>query len=243
MKLVRRRHLKRGRRRSPLILRPDHPAMIEGRSIHPNLVQSVQPDVWALKSGEHSSKLGDRIVTGEWTGSAIYHLRLEERKTCWVGCQQRAGCYLNNEHWPRAIRWKVDAKLYTRLLIELDVLLHRNRYVAIRLHEGGDFPNVDYVGFWLSALKAHPRLRLFGFTHWPRSHPIGAAIEVESERWDRFRIRFSDNHRGERTAHVIEHGEEPKGHLCRATDERPEVTCGHCAYCINSTGEMSLRRH
>jgi hypothetical protein len=45
MKLVRRRHHKRGHRRKPLILRPNHSAMIEGRSIHRDLVQSVQPEV------------------------------------------------------------------------------------------------------------------------------------------------------------------------------------------------------
>lgn len=242
MKIVRRRHTMRGHRDRPVVLAPGHPAMIQQRTLYPSTVRSANPDEWVLKSGVNSTKLGDRIVTGEWAGSALFSLKLEERRTCWSGCQQIASCYMNNVG-RRAVRWNVDLKLYTRLLVELDVLLYQHQYVAIRLHDGGDFPNIAYMRFWLDALRAHSRLRLFGFTHWPRDTEVGSAIEVESFRWARFRIRFSDNHRGERTAHVIEKGETPKGHLCPASHERPEVTCGSCAYCINSTGEMSLRRH
>ena len=187
---VRRRFETRGHRTEPHALAADDPVMLEMRTIYSNTVRSANPGERVLKSGINSQKLGDQIIKGAWAGSPLFSLKLEERKTCPATCQQLARCYGNNIG-RRATRWNVDAKLYTRLNVELDELSYYHRSYVIRLHDLGDFPNVPYVQFWLAALGAHPGLRLFGYTHWDRTSEIGSAIESESVRGDRFRIRCS----------------------------------------------------
>lgn len=243
---VRRRFETRGHLSEPHILASDHPAMLEARTLYPNTVRSANSSERVLKSGINSQKLGDRIIKGTWKGSPLFSLKLEERRTCPATCQRLASCYGNNIG-RRATRWNVDAKLYMRLNVELDELSLYNRSYAIRLHDLGDFPSVPYVEFWLAALRAHSGLSLFGFTHWDRTSEIGRAIERESAKWDRFRIRFSDNHRGSRTSHVIpddgEQGKHQLGIVCPADHTRPNVTCGSCGFCINSTAPVVFKMH
>ncbi len=147
----------------------------------------------------------------------------------------------------RTTRWNVDVKLYTRLLVELDLLSMNHRTYVIRLHDLGDFPSTEYVGFWFDALEAYPGLRLYGYTHWDRGSEIGSMIEVESSKWDRFRIRFSDNHTGRRTTHVIGHHFKAKRHrlgeVCQADDEHPDITCGSCARCFTSQVPIAFKAH
>jgi len=242
---VRRRYETRGGRKAPRPLRPDHPAILEMRTNYPSTVRSANADERVLKSGIHSTKLGDRIAVGEWAGSPLYSLKLEERKTCWSGCQQLLICYGRNVG-RRATRWNVDAALYTRLIIELEALSYKDRWYVLRLHDLGDFASVEYVQFWFNALRAHPGLRIFGYTHWPRESQIGSLIEPESEKWDRFRIRFSDNHEGQRTAHVIKDQdatEHPLGRICKADKKHSQITCGSCGFCINSTVPVVFKEH
>jgi hypothetical protein len=242
---VRRRFEIRGHRGQPLVLPPNDPALREMRTIYPSTVRSASANTLVLKSGENSTKLGNQIVKGVWKGIALYSLTLEERKTCPATCQQLSICFGNN--MPFAQRWNVDSHLYTRLLIEVEHLSYVHRTYAVRLHVLGDFPDRPYVEFWLAALRAHPGLRLFGFTHWDRASEVGSLIEAESLKWDRFRIRFSDHHRGPRTAHVIkdrgQQGKHRLGIICPADHTRPERTCGSCALCINSTVPIVLKAH
>jgi hypothetical protein len=243
---VRRRHETRGHRDEPHILPFEHPAMIGMRTIYPNTVRSANAGEWVLKSGVNSQKLGDKIGKGDWAGSPLFSLKLEERKTCPATCQQLAHCYGNNMG-RRTTRWNVDVALYTRLRVELDALSYRHRSYVIRLHDLGDFASVEYVKFWLDALNRHLGLKLYGYTHWPRDSEVGAAIEAESDKWNRFRIRFSDNHLGPRTIHVIpDRGQQAKhrlGIVCPADRTRPQVTCGSCALCINSMVPIVLKQH
>jgi hypothetical protein len=242
---VRRRFETRGHRAEPYVLPPNDPALLEMRTIYSSTVRSASATTFVLKSGENSTKLGNQIIKGVWKRMAIYSLTLEERKTCPATCQQLSICFGNN--MPFAQRWNVDTELYARLRIELEQLSYRHRVYAVRLHVLGDFPSIEYVEFWLAALEAHPGLRLFGFTHWDRGSEVGSLIEAESVQWDRFRIRFSDHHRGLRTAHVIpdrgEQGKHPLGIICPADHTRPKVTCGSCALCINSTVPIVLKAH
>lgn len=241
---VRRRFETRGHRNEPHVLAADDPAILEMRTIYRTTVRSANPNERVLKSGVNSRKLGSQIIKGAWAGSALFSLKLEERNTCPANCQQLARCYGNNIG-RRATRWNVDAKLYTRLNVELDELSYHHRAYVIRLHDLGDFPSAAYVEFWLAALKAHPGLRLFGYTHWSRESEIGAMIERAD--WDRLRIRFSDNHTGPRTTHVIpdrgEQGRHQFGIICPADHTRPAVTCGSCALCINSTVPIVFKAH
>ena len=248
---ARRRFATRGHRDSTP-LPPDHPAMLGMRTLYPSTVRSASSDEWVLKSGINSTKLGDRINKGAWRGSRLYSLKLEERKTCLATCAQLGCCY-GNHVGRKAVRWNVDLKLYTRLLVELDALSYRHRTYAIRLHDLGDFSSVEYVQFWLDALKAHRGLRLWGFTHWSRTSKIGSLIERESKRWNRFRIRFSDSHRGLRTAHVIpDEGQqgwfrrgpaETRSFICIADATRPLKSCGDCGFCITKQTEVVFKRH
>lgn len=244
--VVRRRHESRGHHDQPHMLDPTSSAMVEMRTIYPTTVRSASSEERVLKSGINSRKLGDKIIKGVWAESPVYSLKFEERRTCPVTCQQLANCYGNNMG-QRTTRWNVDLKLYARLNVELDVLSYKHRAYAVRLHDLGDFPSLTYVEFWFAALRAHSGLRLFGFTHWDRTSEIGAAIDAESAKWDRFRIRFSDNHQGERTAHVIpDNGEQGKhrlGIVCPADHTRPLVTCGSCGFCINTQRPVVFKTH
>jgi hypothetical protein len=80
-----------------------------------------------------------------------------------------------------------------------------------------------------------------------RTQPVGSLIEAGSAKWDRFRIPFSDHHRGLHTAHVIpdrgEQGKQRLGIIYPADHTRPERTCGSCALCINSTVPIVLKAH
>jgi hypothetical protein len=83
---------------APLVLPPDHLAMREQRTLFPNTVRSANPDELVLKSGIHSTKLGDKIVKGVWKEALIFSLTLEERKTCPITCQQLPLCMGNGMH-------------------------------------------------------------------------------------------------------------------------------------------------
>jgi len=100
--------------------------MLEMRTIYRSTVRSADPNKCVLKSGINSRKLGSQIIKGAWAGLPLFSLKLEERRTCPATCQQLAQCYGNNIG-RRAVRWNVDAKLYTRLNVELDELNYHHR--------------------------------------------------------------------------------------------------------------------
>jgi hypothetical protein len=242
---VRRRHETRGQQKPRNLVR-NRPAVLERRTAYPTTVRSANVNERCLKSGVNSTKLGSHIIAGEWAGSPLYSLKLEERRTCPADCQQLVRCYGDNMG-RRTTRWNVDVALYARLVVELDALSYSNRWYVIRLHDLGDFASPEYVKFWTDAVAAHPGLRIFGYTHWRRGSEIGSLIEQESLNWDRFRIRFSDNHQGPRTAHVIEDQSATKqhalGHVCKADKHHPEFTCGGCAFCIDETDPVVFKLH
>ena len=113
---VRRRFETRGHRVELHVLPPNDPALLEMRTIYPSTVRSASANTFVLKSGENSTKLGNKITKGLWKGMAIYSLTLEERKTCPATCQQLSICFGNN--MPFAQRWNVDTELYARLRID-----------------------------------------------------------------------------------------------------------------------------
>lgn len=127
---ARRRFETRGHRNEPHILAADDPAMLEMRTIYRSTVRSADPNKRVLKSGINSRKLGSQIIKGAWAGLPLFSLKLEERRTCPATCQQLAQCYGNNIG-RRAVRWNVDAKLYTRLNVELDELNYHHRAFVI----------------------------------------------------------------------------------------------------------------
>ncbi|MGO1079934.1 GP88 family protein [Inquilinus sp. CA228] len=174
-------------------MRADDPAAVEGRTryratvVWPGLAQRI------LKSGWNSKKIGARVTKGEWSGMPIYTLTLEERATCPRSCTHWLDCFGNKMHW--AERLMHGPALERRLGAELKALQaqHPGGYV-VRLHVLGDFYSVAYVRRWLSWLRRFPALRVFGYTAWRPSTPIGALVAAARDRmWDRVAIRTSDS--------------------------------------------------
>ena len=243
MNQPRRRFTNRGHS-GPLVLAPDHPAMVENRPLFPNMVRSATTVDWVLKSGQHSKKLGSHFSKGAWLGMRIYTLSVPERSTCPTTCQMRLCCYGNRMQI--APRFRVDSDLLAKLTVEIENLadMHPEGY-AIRLHALGDFPDVTYTRFWVSAVRATPQLHAFGFTAHTRTSDVGRLIEQESVRWDRFRIRFSGD-RGERSAEVsgdAPWGRHDAGVTCPADVEHTDICCGSCGFCITSRDSVVFKLH
>ena len=179
--------------RVPMVLKPDHPAFVEGRTLRPGRRRDPATSVpMILKPGSDNQKLGGWVIKGDWTGSPIYSLTLEERATCWEGCKHWADCYGNHMVWGH--RFAHGPALEARLRLELPLLAQRHPHgFAVRLHVLGDFYSPEYVMFWMEMLTALPALRVFGFTGWPPSSDIGRKVDaVRTLRPKQFRVRFSD---------------------------------------------------
>lgn len=228
-----------------LTLAPDHPAVVEGRTLFPKSVVKPTGNEFLLKRGDLSRKFGDRIVKGKWRGYALYSLSLEERKTCPQSCDRWADCYGNK--MPFADRFETGPALIENLSVELELLClkHRNGF-AVRLHNLGDFYSVGYVRQWLKWLGDFPALRIFGYTHWSPESRIGRTLDEASRaRWDRFAMRFSDSAGDDRRANTINEvarGATPKGITCPAQTGDTDC-CGTCGLCWNSTRNIAFMRH
>ena len=243
MQRPRRRFAQRGARPGVRVA-ADHPAVVNGTPLFPTQVRSASAGEWVLKRGEHSKKYGSHFSVGDWRGLPIYSLTLPERATCPRTCKVWDVCYGNG--MPFATRFQVDSVLYAKLTVELEALaVVYPRGFALRLHSLGDFANVRYVRFWLDAVRTLPGLHIFGFTAWPRDSEIGSLMEVESRKWDRFRIRFSGDPRprGATVTDPPAYGWSPNGFVCPAQAHRSDITCGSCGYCIKSQEPVVFARH
>lgn len=239
----RRRFTQRGTR--PTVrLADDHPAVVGATPLFPTRVRSASAAEWILKRGVHSKKLASHFSKGDWLGLPIYSLSLPERSTCPRSCKVWNDCYGNG--MPYAVRFRVDQALYVKLTVELEALaVIYPKGFAVRLHSLGDFANPKYVRFWLDAIRAIPKLCVFGFTAWPRASEIGSLIEAESSMWDRFRIRFSGDN-GRRGATVDDPdvwGKIEGGIVCPAQGHRSEISCGSCGFCVTSQEPVVFARH
>ncbi|MBX3490876.1 hypothetical protein [Parvibaculum sp.] len=215
-------------------LAPYHPAVTGKRTLFPKTVIDPADSPALLVSGGNSRKIGDRVIKGPWSGMPIFTLTLEERATCPESCFHFLTCYGNNLHWSR--RHRHGDELISGLRDELTAFqdAHPDGFV-VRLHILGDFWSVDYVAAWAGFLRSFPALRVFGYTAWPRSSEIGAAIKrVTDTQWDRFAIRFSDAEakpQGATTIYRIpEDDRVPEGIVCPAETGKTDC-CGTCGLC------------
>ena len=226
-----------------ITLRPDHPAIVEGRTLRPNLRRDPSTSkAPVLKSGEDNRKLGGWIIKGEWAGHPIYALTLEERATCWVGCKHYRDCYGNSMQWGH--RFAHGPDLEARIALELPLLAQRHPHgFAIRLHVLGDFYSSAYVRFWADQLVKYPMLKIFGFTGWPPLSEIGLVIDALRElRPKQFRVRFSDYE-----THTLDHparGMTTTGVVCPVQTGDAD-NCGSCALCWQApnTTTINFMRH
>ena len=178
------------------VLAADSPAVVEGRTTHPNKVldpaDPVTADTAILKDGAWNSKIGGNVLVGRLKGAKILTLSLEERATCPRSCVHWRTCMGVND--PHAVRWKHGAALMDRLWDEVMDLCERHEAVLIRLHYLGDFWSWEYVGFWRRLLLARENLHCFGFTAHPRESKIGSEIaHVRDAFPGQFSIRHSNS--------------------------------------------------
>ena len=229
-------------------LKPDHPAVVEGRTLFPHTVRSPSRDEWVLKSGEHSSKLGSHVSKGKWRGMPIFTLSLEERATCPRSCGHWQSCYGNHMQWPTSVRWRHGPELIRSLTTELECLSLRHEYgFAVRVHNLGDFYSVGYVRQWAKWLDQFEPLHVFGYTAWARGSRIGdAVIALRDAQWERFAIRLSNSPDDEKSANTVwEHPTGPvieQGIVCPAQTGRAG-SCGSCGLCWSTARNIAFLAH
>ena len=238
------------RHNPPLIgietLPKEHPAVVTGRTKYIKRVIDPNEAPRVLIPGQNSRKIGGMVVKGKWAGMPIYTVTLEERKTCWSGCAHWQDCYGNKMNWSR--RLKTGPALERRIERELANLSdeHRDGFV-VRLHVLGDFPSLTYIKRWRTWLRRFPQLRVFGYSSWPPTTPIGAAItSLRSEQWGRFAVRTSNAGLQRFGANTIYREPEgtvvPEGVVCPAQTDRTEC-CGTCGLCWQSEKSIAFIAH
>lgn len=227
-------------------LAPDSAPVRNARALYVARVRYPTSTVQLLKSGEHSRKIGRKVMKGRWRGMPIFTLTIEERATCPRDCQHWLSCYGNKMNW--SVRWKHGPMLEAALPIEIERLawLHPDGFV-IRLHVLGDFYSVEYVRMWERLLDQLPALRCFGYTaRSPYDDPIGTEIDrLSSTRWDRFAIRFSNAWRDDRSAATLwRRGRVPPkiGIVCPAQTGTSDC-CATCALCWQTRKNIFFEAH
>lgn len=215
-------------------LKPDNPAVLEGRTMFPSTVVNPADSPALLVSGANSRKLGDRVTKGKWAGFPIFQLSLEERATCPKSCHHWLTCYGNG--MPQARRHRHGPELVNYLRAELtDLQEDHPKGFVVRLHVLGDFYSLDYVRAWQGFLDTFPALHIFGYTAWPKDSEIGAAIlGLTESRWDRFAVRFSSAAVESQGATALWRKPEDltdwPGIICPAQTGKTDC-CGTCALC------------
>lgn len=225
MNKPRRRFTKHGTSHAA-ILRPDHPAVTDGRTLFHKSVVSAADSPRLLIPGENQRKLGSHVVKGPWKGMPIYALTLEERATCPASCHHWRSCYGNNMPFSR--RHEPGPELEAGIVRELRALAatHPGGFV-VRLHVLGDFYSTGYVRVWEQMLKAHSALHVFGYTARPRESAIGRIVSASNREHDgRCAIRFSTPDGGPMTATA--RGQD--GVICPVQTGKTDC-CGTCGLC------------
>lgn len=208
-------------------------AIQEGVTMFEKTVKPASERKQILQSVDSNTKIGkggNIITRGKWRGMPMYSLTLEERKTCPSSCSQWATCYGNNS--PFRIRVAIDGAFYEKLEKELAVLnkKHTQGFV-VRLHVLGDFPDKDYVTWWLDMLLKYQNAHVFGYTHHNTHSEIGREIEITRLAMysrKRFQVRFSDSSVEFRAN--VETLETATGIVCPEQTGKTKscLTCGLC---------------
>lgn len=204
----------------------------EKGTIHKNLVKSPNQEQYVLKSGQSILGLGSEVKVGKWKGMPVSVLSLEERSTCPDYCAVIKHCIGNDMTWiPRmdngpALERKIEENL--RDLQES----HPGGFV-VNLHGLGDFYSEEYVDFWEKMLGKFSALRVFGFTAYDPSGPIGSKLLTMSvTHWEKFAIRFMNSGMSELSGiYAKQNHKIPEGaFLCRKNNGKVN-DCASCAAC------------
>jgi hypothetical protein len=231
-------------------LDPSHPAMVENRTLFPSTVVDVTEEMKErlLVSGENNTKLGKTVAKGRFKGYALYGLSLEERATCPADCAVRAICYGGSMPFARRHRIVEPDVFFDKLGFEIADLAGEHEGLLIRLHVLGDFPDVEYVGFWADVLSEYPNVACYGYTSrsttaWGGDE-IGDAIQAVKDQYpDRFRIRWSSPVPRPDGAMVINNiPQTPRteeGIVCPAQTDAT-ACCASCALCWEAPKDTIL---
>lgn len=227
-------------------LDPGHAAAIDARTRYRARVTDPRSGVRVLVSGWNNRKIGGRIVKGRWRGMPIYTLTLEERATCPRSCRHWLDCYGNKMNWSR--RLIHGAALERAIERELVALQARHAHgFVVRLHVLGDFYSVAYVQRWLDWLDRFPALHVYGYTAWPASSAIGAAVATMSRsRWERFAVRTSNLPLQPRATTTVYY--QPEGPtigdaiVCPAQTGKTEC-CATCGLCWQTQRNIAFLAH
>ena len=220
----------------------------DGRTKFLNRVLEPGAERHVIKSSYNVTKLGKTIEVGRWRGLPLYHLALEERRTCPRDCPVYDVCYGNSMTKMR--RWRHGPKLLRFIRADLDWLDCRRtsqRGYVLRLHLLGDFYSVAYVQFWLRMLKDHPKLHIYGYTARQPNAPIGQLIARERDHnWKRFAIRTSESDLAEKSTEVIRFAPVMSrigtARVCPA-DQGKGTICAKCGLCWDTTTKILFPLH
>jgi hypothetical protein len=247
MTQVRRRFTEHKPVGNPLNLAASSGPVMEGRTRYPKKVLKPAANTNVLKGGVNNKKIGSHVSKGIWAGLPIYTLTLQERATCWSGCKHYRDCYGNKMHL--APRHAHGPELEVAIGRQLEQLngRHPNGF-TVRLHVLGDFYSVEYVNAWAEWLTQYPRLRVFGYTAWPPSSPVGTAIAalVEQHGWGRAAIRFSDgggSHRCTTSMNATDLRGRVEGGIVCPVQSGDAACCGSCTLCWSTEKNVVFLTH
>lgn len=206
--------------------------------------------LFVLKEAATNKKLGSggkRITKGRYRGMPLYSLTLEERATCWSGCPNLDICYGDN--MPFAKRYLPGPELEAAIRKDVSRLSakHPSGFV-VRLHVLGDFYSTEYVRHWADLLDKFRPLHLFGYTHWPSSHPIGKEVaqlvQVYQEQAAFRRSDPTDVSDPLPGAFTISQGAPAApGTIICPEQTGKTASCTTCGLCMNLTTEVSFIDH
>lgn len=205
--------------------------------------------LFVLKDAGNNAKIGKRLLKGRWRGMPIFSLTLIERATCWSGCQAASICYGDN--MPFAARYAPGAALETAVAADVATLTTRRSSkdgFLVRLHVLGDFYSPAYVRHWGTLLTQYPALHLYGYTHWRKASPIGAAVSTLVAQYpDRVSILRSDADEPDEDlprAMTIERGAPAYPGTVICPEQSGHVdSCGNCGLCMGGRVSVSFIDH
>jgi hypothetical protein len=225
----------------PVVLGALDPAYRYGRTIFPTRVFDPDEVQRVLKDGHQSRKIGKFVTKGARRGWPLFTLTLEERATCPRTCLAWSYCYGNNMQAAERITAgsALDEALWNELLA---LQFAHPKGFMVRLHVLGDFYSLAYVKLWKRALAAFPALHVFGFTARIPGTEIGdALLEMVTEQWDRFAVRFSGMD-GATLGSQLMPDAHPQAIPCPAQTDATDC-CATCALCWNSKRSIAFERH
>ena len=236
-------------------LRGEHEAVVEGRTLFRSTVKKPSESPRLLVSSHNNRKIGRKVMKGELKGFPIFHLTLEERKTCPRSCYMWKDCYGNQMPFARRHDAVSNTEAFERRL-EQEIAVLQKAYqkgFLVRLHILGDFYSVAYVKFWEIMLRRYPALHVYGYTSYNQfsedleEAKIGRAVfELAYMRWSRFAVRVSEQGHHPMSAVVVEDiNSVGEAILCPAQTEASEccATCGLCWASGTKEKPIAFLRH